>query len=180
MMTSYYESGLKISLPSDEHFRFQDCKAYKPLSGQNLKEMDFGWWQAEKNTLCLIEIKDYTHLTPTERLPAHLLNTFINKATDSLLMLATMWAKIGKGFELSSCLPLPVQQFPSHSPEKLRLKLFFILKIDKVIFRSQLGILKDELNDRLRGRVALFNVRHVSLLDHLTVINNNLLPIQEN
>ncbi len=31
-MTSYHESGLIITLPDNEHFRFQDCHAYKALS----------------------------------------------------------------------------------------------------------------------------------------------------
>jgi hypothetical protein len=139
--------------------------------------MDFGWWQEEKNTLWLIEMKDYAHLTPEECLPNHLLNNLVNKATDSLLMLATCWAKTGKGREFLPCLPTSLQQFPEHQ-EHLKLKLFFILKIDAAMFKDEIDALRYELNNRLRGRVALFNIRYVSLVDHLTVINNNLLPLQ--
>jgi hypothetical protein len=177
-MTAYIESGLRINLPEGEHFRFQDCEIYKQLSGKKLKEMDFGWWQKQQNRLWLIEIKDYAHLTTEERLPKHLLDNLVDKATDSLLMLANCWAKTGKGREFSSCLPPAIQQFPEH-PEQLKLKLFFILKINVAMFKDEIDALRYELNDKLRGRVALFNIRYVSLVDHITVINNNLLPIEE-
>jgi hypothetical protein len=167
-MTTYHESGLVITLPDSEHFRFQDCQAYKPLSGQFLKEMDFGCWQADKNTLWLIEIKEYASLMPEEQLPDHLLDNFVNKATDSLLILAALWAKTNQGLEFASCLPPQIHQFPK------RLKFFFILKIDEVLFKSKIGPLKDELKNRLRGRLALFDVRHVTLVDHLTAIKCHL------
>ncbi|RKZ50904.1 MAG: hypothetical protein DRR16_05610 [Candidatus Parabeggiatoa sp. nov. 3] len=176
-MTIYHESGLRLTLPAGKHFRFQDCKAYKSLNGQNLKEMDFCWWQEDENRLWLIELKDYANLTPAECLPNHLLDNLIAKATDSLLMLAACWAKTGKGQEFLSCLPSSVQEFPRH-PQQLKLKLFFILKIDVSMFKDEIDALKYELNNRLRGRVALFNIRHVSLVDHLTVINHNLLPLE--
>jgi len=165
-MTSYHESGLIITLPDKEHFSFQDCHGYKTLSGQNLKEMDFGWWRDD--TLWLIEIKEYANLTSNEQLPAHLLDNFVNKATDSLLMLASLWAETNHGLKLAPCLPPQIHKFPK------RLKLFFILKIDKVIFKSQIIHLKDALKNRLRGRLILFDVKHVSLVDHLTAIKCNL------
>jgi len=167
-MTIYKESGLVITLPDDEHFRFQNCQAYKQLSGQNLKEMDFGWWQTEKNTLWLIEIKEYDHLRPAEKLPDFLLDNFANKATDSLLMLATIWARTNQGLKLATCLPAKFHQFPS------RLKIFFILKIDEAIFKSQIEHLKDKLKNRLRGRLALFDIKPVALVDHLTAIKCSL------
>jgi hypothetical protein len=150
-MTTYHESGLVITLPDGEHFRFQDCQAYKRLSGQFLKEMDFGWWQADKNTLWLIEI--YASLMPEEQLPAHLLDNFVNKATDSLLILAALWAKTNQGLEFASCLPPQIHQFPK------RLKFFFILKIDEVLFNSKIEPLKDELKNRRRDKLALFEYR---------------------
>ncbi len=75
-MSTYQESGLIITLPDGEHFRFQDCQAYKEVSGRNLKEMDFGWWQNDTNTLWLIEIKEYSNLTSEEQLPDYLLDKY--------------------------------------------------------------------------------------------------------
>jgi hypothetical protein len=59
-MPIYEESGLRITLPNGENFRFQDFPSYKKLNGKNLSEMDFGWWDATKNTLFLLEVKDYS------------------------------------------------------------------------------------------------------------------------
>lgn len=42
-MATYDESGLRLYLLDDKHFRFQDLPAYQPLKGQRLKEMDFCW-----------------------------------------------------------------------------------------------------------------------------------------
>lgn len=167
-MSTYHESGLIITLPDGEHFRFQDCHAYKPLSGQNFKGMDFGWWQTNRNTLWLIEIQEYANLTQEEQLPRHLLDNLAKKATDSLLMLAAIWAKTHQGLELAPCLPPQVYQFPR------RLKFFFIFKIDDMIFKSKMLHLKDALKNQLRGRFALFDVKHVSLVDHLTAIKCDL------
>jgi hypothetical protein len=122
-MTIYQESGLIITLPDDEHFRFQDCQAYKGLSGANLKEMDFAWWQNETKTLWLIEIKEYANLSSEECLPDYLLDNLVNKATDSLLMLAAMWSKTNQGLKLAACLPPIFHRFSG------RLKLFLYSKL---------------------------------------------------
>jgi hypothetical protein len=40
-MSVFQESGLQITLPVGESFRFQDCPNYQNLKGKNLSEMDF-------------------------------------------------------------------------------------------------------------------------------------------
>jgi hypothetical protein len=85
-MPIFQESGLRITLPDGECFRFQDCPSYKTLNGKNFSEIDFCWWDSTKNTLWLLELKDYSHVTPSEKLPNHLLEKLTNKVTDSLLI----------------------------------------------------------------------------------------------
>ncbi|MEQ8969819.1 MAG: hypothetical protein RIE73_05425 [Coleofasciculus sp. C1-SOL-03] len=119
-MSIYQESGLQITLPDTERFRFQDCSGYKTLNGKNLSEMDFGWWDSTKNSLWLLDVKDYSHLTPTERLPDYLLENLVNKATDSLLILSAVWFGSVKGQEICSELPLSCRTFPS-KPKKLKI-----------------------------------------------------------
>lgn len=163
----YSESGLRVDLRGKDHFRFQDCPAYRSISGQNLKEMDFGWWDAD--TLWLLELKDYAHLSPEERLPGHLLEELANKATDVLLMLAAAWIGTEMGNGLKACLP-------KHSQRPHRLKLAFVLKVEPILV-PQIQTLKDTLNQRLRGRIALFDIRNVILIDHLTAIKYDFLPL---
>jgi hypothetical protein len=79
-MPIYEESGLRIELPDGDSFRFQDCSGYKSLSGKNLSEMDFGWWDSAKNILWLLDVKDYSHLTKRERMPEYLLENLIRNS----------------------------------------------------------------------------------------------------
>lgn len=171
-MITYRESGLKVTLPTGDSFRFSDCPAYRSLSGASLKEMDFGWWDASRNTLWLMELKDYSRLTPAERLPADLFDGFINKATDSLLMLASVWFRSRKGAEICSDLPISCQSFPSH-PKKI--KLIFLLKVNSHQI-PELGPLGERVKNRIKGRAALFDipVANVTLLDHNTAMSVGL------
>lgn len=59
----YNESGLTLDLPDGRHFRFADLPAYKLLSGQNLREMDFAWVDAGK--LFLLEVRSYAQVSTT-------------------------------------------------------------------------------------------------------------------
>lgn len=170
-MAIYQESGLRITLPDGDSFRFQDCSSYKTLSGKNLSEMDFGWWDSTRNTLWLLDIKDYSHLTPSEKLPDHLLDNLINKATDSLLLLSAVWFGSIKGKEIGLELPLSCQSFPSN-PRKL--KIVFVLKISNTHIKAELSPLKTRLLARLQGRIALFDLNNVTLTDHETGIKMGL------
>jgi hypothetical protein len=174
-MRVYRESNLEVVLPVNEEFRFGDCPAYRTLSGANLKEMDFGWWDAENKTLWLMEVKDYSQLALEERLPIDLFDTFVNKATDSLMMLASAWFGSAQGIGISGCLPASCRIFPSH-PYKI--KLVFLLKVNSHTI-PEIETLRDRLKNRLKGRVALFDmaVTNVILLDHNTAMNVGL-PIR--
>ncbi|MTJ55913.1 hypothetical protein FJR38_26275 [Anabaena sp. UHCC 0253] len=173
-MSVFQESGLQITLPVGENFRFQDCPSYQNLNGQNLSEMDFGWWDAGKNTLWLLEVKDYSHLTPLERLPDHLLDKLINKATDSLLILASVWFGSLRGKQICGDLPISCQSFPIQ-PKNIR--LVFIIKVTDANIKLQLSPLKTRLRTKLLGRLSLFDISGVTLADHETAIQNGL-PIE--
>ncbi len=108
-MPIYEESGLQITLPDGECFRFQECPSYKSLSGNNLSEMDFGWWDSSKDTLWLLELKDYSHLTPPQRLPDYLLEKLTNKVTDSLMILSSVWSGSLQGKQILADLPASLQ-----------------------------------------------------------------------
>lgn len=163
-MAEYSENGIKVTLADGEHFRIQDLSSYQTLKSQTLCEMDFGWWDTDKNTLWLLEVKDYFHLTATERLPDYLLGMLINKATDSLMFLSAAWLGSVRGQSIHAELPTFCQCFPQH-PKKL--KLVFVLKIEHRL-KADLGVLKTSLSNRLRGRVALFDLNNVTLTDHET------------
>jgi hypothetical protein len=170
-MPIYEESGLRIALPDGDSFRFQDCSGYKSLSGQNLSEMDFGWWESAKNILWLLDVKDYSHLTKKEKMPEYLLENLISKAADSLLILSAVWSGTAKGQEICLDLPPSCRTFP-RAPK--RLKLVFVLKLTKHHRKTDLGPLKTRLSARLKGRIALFDITNVTLADHETALKMGL------
>ncbi|MCD8486186.1 MAG: hypothetical protein LRZ84_05425 [Desertifilum sp.] len=174
-MPEYQESGLLISLPDEDSFRFQDNIVYQKLKGKNLAEMDFAWWDTSKSTLYLMDVKDYSHLTPSEKLPEPLLEKLIAKVTDSLMILSSAWIGTGQGQQIKIDLPMSCQTFPL-KPKSL--KIIFVLKIKNSTLKAELSPLKTRLVNRLQGRLALFDLRNVTLIDHEIAINMGL-PITE-
>ncbi|AFY72059.1 hypothetical protein Pse7367_3836 (plasmid) [Thalassoporum mexicanum PCC 7367] len=164
-MPDYQESGLNISLPNNQCFRFCDLNTYKGLKGKQLKEVDFCWWDSSRNTFWLLEVKDYSHLTSIEKLPDHLLENLTNKITDSLLILGAAWSGTNKGQNILHELPSTFRIFPM-TPHKM--KIVCILKLTEHHKKVYLKPLKDNLNNRLAGRVALFDLQRVTLIDHGT------------
>lgn len=162
-MPTYEKSGLRIILPDGDSFRFQDCSGYKSLSGKNLSEMDFSWWDSTQNILWRLDVKDYSHLTPPERLPEYLLDNLAKKAIDSLLILSAVWAGSVKGQEIAAELPQSFQKFPD-APKKF--KLVFVLKIQENSIKAVLKPLKNKLLQQLEGRLALFDLKNIVLVDH--------------
>lgn len=173
-MATYTESGLKVELPEGQHFRFADLPAYRALSGQHLKEMDFAW--VHDGTLFLLEVRSYAQVTttltgadllPVKGQPAPFRHqALIDKVTDSLLMLLAAWADTERGKAIRTSLPAPAQS-------KLPIKLIIAVELPAALSVHLQG-LRDSLNDRLRGRIALADVRSVVLIDYTRLVTNPL------
>lgn len=165
-MADYLESGLRVTLPDSHHFRFADLPAYRSISGQNVKEMDFGWINA--GVLYLLEVRSYTQLTasladadfvPKKGLPApHRFQTLIDKITDSTLMLLAAWAGTPWGVRLQSDLPPAARA-------RLPLKLIIALELPPALC-THLPVLRDGLNSRLLGRISMADAQRVAVIDY--------------
>ncbi len=158
------ESGFKVSWPRSSSFRFADLAPYQQLSGCCLKEMDVGWYDVAKGHLVLLELKGSGVWDAFEKdIPTahkHLVQNFEGKATDVLLILASVWAQTDFGNSLAPLLPVNARTFPGAS----RLKLIFL--VDTPPTRAPLlGAVKDELNRVLAGRVSMYGIRRVTLVD---------------
>jgi len=90
----YCESGVNIDLSRYSHFRFENCEGYRKISGCNVKEIDFGWWNEGEKCLYLLEIKDYTsnpnRLVEKDK-SKELIENLLKKSIDVLLMLSAVW-----------------------------------------------------------------------------------------
>ena len=171
-MAIYIESGLCLDLPDGQHFRFADLPAYKTLSGQHLKEMDFAWINGGK--LFLLEVRSYaqvsTTLTGADFVPVtgqpapHRYQALIEKVTDSLLMMLASWAGSTCGQSIRDALP---------AGAKKRLPMKLVIAVDLPAHLAvHLQGLRDSLNDRLRGRIALADVSSVVLIDYARLVAN--------
>ena len=177
-MPTIPESGLQITLPEGMYFRFQDIPEYIKLKGQHLREMDFSWWDTDTNTLWLLEVNDYTSLSRTDRLSDHLLPVLEAKVVDSLMMLAAMWSGTVMGKKFRARIPVQLHSFPTAPPRtSSRIRVVIVLKIEKRHITSDLPPLKDKLKENLQGRISLFDILGVQLLDHHEAINLVQYPI---
>jgi len=163
-MREISESGFTVRVPSQTSFRFSECPSYLSLSGMNLKEMDFGWWDSSNCRITLMELKgdDLWLAFDNSRDTAHkhLVDVLIGKATDSLFMLAATWIGTSIGMQFRDSLPPQVHGYPGEG----NLKVIFL--IDTPPSRKPLlAPVKDAINSALGGRMRLFGVRNVTLID---------------
>ncbi|MCD6326449.1 SWIM zinc finger family protein [bacterium] len=175
-MSEITESGFRVTVPKETSFRFCDCPAYQRLSGLCLKEMDIGWWDKGTSRLLLIELKgeevwrefDKSKVAAHE----HMLTALKGKLTDTLLMLVAVWIETGVGKELSKSLPALVRQYPGDG------KLGFVFLVDTPASRSpMLTAVKDDMNKELEGRMRLFGVRRVAIVN-LAVAQDIGIPVE--
>jgi len=158
------ESGFKVSLPQSSSFRLADLAPYQQLSGRCLKEMDIGWHDGTTGYLVLLELKgsDVWNAFDSNAAAAHdhLVANLKGKATDVLLILASVWSQTDFGAQLSPLLPAIARTFPGMS----KLKLIFLVDTPPTRL-PLLGPVKDELNRVLAGRAGLYGIRRVTIID---------------
>lgn len=171
-MAIYNESGLTFDLPDGQHFRFSELAAYKRLSGQHLKEMDFAW--VAQGKLFVLEVRSYAQISSplagadfvavNGGAKPHRYQALIDKLTDSLLMLLAAWADTDLGQSIKAGLPVAARS-------RLPLKLVIALDLPAGL-TVHLPVLRDSLNQRMRGRMALADVRSVTLIDYPRLLAN--------
>lgn len=169
-MPTIIESGLRVELPAGMSFRFSETAAYTKLKGKRLKEMDFAW--VNDNTLFLLEVRSYSQISETlskedfladkDGREPYRFTALIDKITDSVLMLLSVWSGTDWGRELGA-------QLPAEAQTRIKLKLVVAVDLPPAL-TVHLQSLRDDLNARLQGRIALADVTNVALMDyeHLT------------
>jgi hypothetical protein len=147
----YTEGAINIDLSAYSHFRFETCEGYRNISGANIKEIDFGWWNDDEECLYLLEIKDYT-ANPNRIVKKDesrvLIENLWKKSVDVIVMLSSVWLDNIGSREIKSCLPIHVQR-------KCKIKIFHLLKCDKSL-EPHLSPINDKLKDRFRGYKQLY------------------------
>lgn len=164
------ESGLYFDPPHARCFRWDTCPDFKIFKGLGLAEMDFGWRDETTGTLHLLELKDYS---TRDLSPDWLIGDLVQKATDSLLLLASVWYGFPRGDAIRACLP---DEWHEHA-ERQPIQLNFVLKTADVV---PLHDLQDRLRNKLLGRqelLALRTVTTVYLVNHEFAVSELGLPL---
>jgi hypothetical protein len=153
IMPNYREHGLTALLSDDNYFRFCECETYRKLSGNYLREMDFGWWDINTDYLYLMEFTDYSTLTTEERLPDHLLSEIVTKTVSCLLMLSSIWSNSTTGHNLRTEMN---NTCPHISKDLFHVKVFFVIKIERN--KELISPLLTRLRKMLKSKAALFDL----------------------
>ena len=164
---AFEESGLRLNFPPGKSFRLQDLSSYRCLCGQALKEMDVGW-QGQNNQLYLLEVRDYRNLTvhlalddlvpASKGSPPYRFTALVDKVTDTLLQLLAVRAGTKAGQRLAA-------DMPTFARSRAPLKLIIALGLPDHL-RVHMGAIRQRLNVRLKGRLALVDVDSIAVLDY--------------
>ncbi len=125
--------------------------------------MDVGWFDDSKGKLVFLELKGEELWDKFDKSKdeahTHLVKNLREKATDVLLMLAAVWSKtkIGKG--IKEILPVKAHRYSDGI-------LKFIFLLDTPDSRKPLLIhIQDAVNKELAGRVRLFGMERLTVID---------------
>jgi hypothetical protein len=137
--------------------------------------MDFGWIAPDGDAVWLLEVKNFDHsdAEPFDR--DALFDDLVQKATDGLLMLASMWACVGVGPGLLRDVQATCPGFP---PAPVTVRLVLMLKFKGADAQMQAMTLGDEVRTRLRGRMKCLPADLIPFsLDHASSLSIDVQPL---
>lgn len=151
----YRESGISLDFGRypDTHFRWETNTAYRKLSGQSIKEIDFGWWDGKY--LNLLELKDYTRAELGDNVDK-LLDNLTQKSVDTLIMLQSIWLNTPTGKQLA-------QQLPNSLHKKVPIRIFHLINVTRKDVPTLL-LFNSKLTNRFKGYQQLFNIQKYTAL----------------
>jgi hypothetical protein len=149
------ESGLLFD-PPEGYFRIQDAPYFKDkFQRYGLCEMDFGWLDADQHILHLLELKDYS----TRELPPDLTGDLVQKATDSLLLLSSIYYGLPHQDGIRGVFPAECHEKPA---PPARIQITFVIKTPSRDTAVLLQKMRDSLKNRIAGRLELLDLRLVT------------------
>lgn len=155
----YQESNITLDFTGiNKHFRFETCPAYQSLSGQSIKEIDFGWWDDSNQVLYLLELKNYTIPGLDNQKAEKLIENLWKKSVDTMIMLNSVWLSTPTGGTIASCLPVEITQ-------KVKVKIYHLVKVDPSSAPLMMMV-NQKLTNKFIGYKKLFNVAAFSIITH--------------
>lgn len=154
------DSGMTLEVDEGSWFRFANMAAYRPLGGDAIKEMDFGYFNHEAGGIDLVELKSYTKADKPPKI-VEILPDLISKGRDSLLLLQAAWRGHGPG-------PSLAKELPESCRSKSRLRFHFVIRPNQTQ--------RDQLTPRaildLQGRLRMCIVSYARLIGFDVGVND--------
>jgi hypothetical protein len=154
------ESSITVNFPDNNYFRFQDCSGYTKYSGNQFKEMDWGWFDTTNAELYLIELKDFTNASVIRTTPDanSRVNDLVKKAADSTAMLVSILLKTAPSIDITACLP---QNYTNRIP----LNIINIIHC-KPTQQADIQYLHQQFRLRFKPYADFFGVKQYAVMSH--------------
>jgi len=148
-----FQGKFQLTLSNVDCFRVENINPHKRLTNSHLKDIDVCWFDPSSGILYLMEFKDYAnpHFLANSSLNDEL-DDLINKATDMLMILASIWSNSQKGQEYKNEIPNSCCSLPR------KIKIFFVFKLITAQIQNDIPAITTKLRNRLKGRAALFDM----------------------
>ena len=148
-----FQGKFQLTLTNVDYFRIDKINPHKRLTNCHLKDIDVCWLEPSTQVLYLMEFKDYAnpHFLANSSIDEKL-EELIAKATDVLLILASVWSNSKKGQEHKQEIPESCCVIPR------KIKFFFVLKLITTQIQNDIPAITTMLRNRLQGRAALFDI----------------------
>lgn len=164
------ESNISLHFPDHRYFRFQDCEGYKKLSGYHFKEMDACWYDIEKNTCWLFELKDFSVAVLEANTVKDKVLELMKKSVDSLAMITAIRHSYASATQLTTCLPEDIL-IDHHTT----LKFISIIHCSRSQ-RPNIQLLREQYKDRFKAYATLFNINTFTVMDYESAKRGSWIP----
>ncbi len=145
------ERGFEFEVPDNECFRFQDCKGYFEIQN-HFREVDLCWFSKEKNTLYLIELKDWSVFSKNETDKSEgKVFDLLKKSIDSLCMIHSILLNKPYSEKITSCMPFMID-----GNTKIRIHVIVNWENDDI---NRLSTINTEYKSMFNAYSTLFNVK---------------------
>ena len=158
LVMPYTESGITLDLSGLDYFCFENCRGYQKLSAHYFKEMDIGWYNAEEDSLYLVELKDFTFKNMTDsHIADQIVWDLVKKSIDSISMIIAVKAKTNYSASIRSCLP---SSFNEHSSS---IKIIHIINCTPEK-ESYIPFIRDKFQEHFKAYKILFDIEHCTVV----------------
>lgn len=165
------ENGVCVQFMDSNYFEFSKCAAHIAIKAKGVKETDVCWFDVNKDTLWLIELKAFDNpdnpkyqqqdLTKPDRV-TYWLDELTTKSIHATAMVLTNRANT------QSCVPHPIT-------DSTKIRIVHLVKVMKGQ-DEYLSPMQDVLRHNLKPYSAIFKIDSIGIISYDFAVERKLLP----